>query len=195
MLINSNDIILIIFAAVSLVLLIPHLSWKSSLIIVCIGFIGFSILKNIILAICIALIIGNIVVSLIKAGQIQIELFENKHSKPNKKQKDEKDSDEQIESDEKEETDEKFEDSKEESEDFYIDTKGSFKDNLQSLTPKEISALNKDTKDLINTQKQLLDTLTNMKPALADGKKILDSFKDYFGKDDKALADMLKNYK
>jgi hypothetical protein len=191
MLINSNDIILIIFAAVSLVLLIPHLSWKSSLIIVCIGFIGFSILKNIILAICIALIVGNIVVSLIKAGQIQIELFENKHSKPNKKQKEEKESDEQIDSDEQVET----EDSKEESEDFYIDTNGSFKDNLQSLTPKEISALNKDTKDLINTQKQLLDTLTNMKPALADGKKILDSFKDYFGKDDKALADMLQNYK
>lgn len=191
MLINSNDIIFIIFAAVSLVLLIPHLSWKSSLIIVCIGFIGFSILKNIILAICIALIVGNIVVSLIKAGQIQIELFENKHSKPNKKQKEEKDSDEQIDSDEQVET----EDSKEESEDFYIDTNGSFKDNLQSLTPKEISALNKDTKDLINTQKQLLDTLTNMKPALADGKKILDSFKDYFGKDDKALADMLQNYK
>ena len=44
----------------------------------------------------------------------------------------------------------------------------------------ELSSLNNDTKALIDTQKQLMETLQSMGPALKEGKSILDTFKNYF---------------
>ena len=54
--------------------------------------------------------------------------------------------------------------------------------------------MNKDTQNLISTQKQLIETLKNMGPALKDGKQILDTFKNYFG-DEKDLGKLLKDMK
>jgi hypothetical protein len=51
----------------------------------------------------------------------------------------------------------------------------------KQMTPETIQGLSKDTQELIQTQKQLLNTIQNMAPVLQDGRKILDSFKDYFG--------------
>jgi hypothetical protein len=51
----------------------------------------------------------------------------------------------------------------------------------QQLTPDQIQGISKDTQELMQTQKQLLATIQNMAPVLKDGKRILDSFKDYFG--------------
>ncbi len=191
---GANTIFLIVLAALSLIIVFPSLNIKTASLIAAIIIIGYTILRNLLYAICIGLIVGNIVVSLFKAGSIKvpIEFFENKKNGTKKdKKKKEDNSSEEEETNEEEHTEEESKDNEEE---FYIDTKGSFKDNLNSLSDKEISSLNKDTKELINTQKQLLDTLSNMKPALADGKKILDSFKDYFGKDDTELSKILKNY-
>ena len=66
---------------------------------------------------------------------------------------------------------------------FTLDKNGSFYENYKSLSKKQIKGLNKDTKNLINTQKQLIETLNNMGPALKDGKQIMDTFKNYFGSD------------
>ena len=60
---------------------------------------------------------------------------------------------------------------------------GSFVENYKSLTPKQVKGLNKDTQNLIKTQRELIETLKNMGPALKDGKEILDTFKNYFGDD------------
>tara|TARA_B100001989_G_C24518235_1_gene454381 strand:+ start:632 stop:1249 length:618 start_codon:yes stop_codon:yes gene_type:complete len=68
-------------------------------------------------------------------------------------------------------------------EEFTLDKNGSFYENYKSLSKKQIKGLNKDTKNLINTQKQLIETLNNMGPALKDGKQIMDTFKNYFGSD------------
>ena len=61
-----------------------------------------------------------------------------------------------------------------------IDTKSSFMETLKSLNPTEVSGLKKDTVELMETQKQLIETLQSMGPALKEGKTILDTFKNYF---------------
>lgn len=61
-----------------------------------------------------------------------------------------------------------------------IDHKESFLGLFKSLKPDEINSLNTDTQELIKTQKQLIETLQSMGPALKEGKTILDTFKNYF---------------
>jgi hypothetical protein len=62
-----------------------------------------------------------------------------------------------------------------------IDEKSSYLEMFKSLKPTEVAGLNKDTQELMATQKQLMETLQNMGPALKEGKNILDTFKNYFG--------------
>ena len=61
-----------------------------------------------------------------------------------------------------------------------IDSKSSFMETLKSLNPTEVSGLKKETVELMQTQKQLIETLQSMGPALKEGKTILDTFKNYF---------------
>lgn len=65
--------------------------------------------------------------------------------------------------------------------DNKIDEKSSYLEMFKSLKPTEVAGLNKDTQELMATQKQLMETLQNMGPALKEGKNILDTFKNYFG--------------
>lgn len=80
----------------------------------------------------------------------------------------------------------KKEEKEEEEEEFEpnvnnkIDTKSSFMETLKSLNPTEVSGLKKETVELMQTQKQLIETLQSMGPALKEGKTILDTFKNYF---------------
>ena len=93
-------------------------------------------------------------------------------------------------------SDEKYESNKQDDkeDEYFIDSKGSFLENYKSLSAKQVKGLNKDTVDLIQTQKQLIETLKNMGPALKDGKEILDTFKNYFG-NDKDISKMMSNFK
>ena len=61
-----------------------------------------------------------------------------------------------------------------------IDAKNTYLELFKSLKPDEIKSLNNDTQELITTQKQLIETLQSMGPALKEGKTILDTFKNYF---------------
>ncbi len=61
-----------------------------------------------------------------------------------------------------------------------IDHKNSYLELFKTLKPDEINSLNSDTQELIKTQKQLIETLQSMGPALKEGKTILDTFKNYF---------------
>lgn len=65
--------------------------------------------------------------------------------------------------------------------DNKINEKSSYLQMFKSLKPNEVAGLNTDTKELMATQKQLMETLQNMGPALKEGKNILDTFKNYFG--------------
>lgn len=64
-----------------------------------------------------------------------------------------------------------------------FDSKNTFVENYKSMSPGQIKGLNKDTQNLISTQKNLIETLNNMGPSLKQGKQVLDTFKNYFGND------------
>ncbi len=91
-------------------------------------------------------------------------------------------------------SDNENEDVDDKEDEYFIDSKGSFLENYKGLSDKQVKGLNKDTQNLIKTQKQLIETLKNMGPALKDGKEILDTFKNYFGSD-KDIGKMLSSFK
>ena len=174
---NSNKIILIVLALISFILSIPKLKQTSAILIAITIAVGYCVTRDVILSISVGFILGNIYVSLNNVQEQQVEGFKSsskkkKRSKKGKKTKEAFGNDD-ISKEDLTENDQ--------TEDFELDTKGSFYENYKSLTPKQVKGLNNDTKNLISTQKQLLETLTNMGPALKDGKQILDTFKNYFG--------------
>tara|TARA_B100001093_G_C26660785_1_gene941666 strand:- start:473 stop:1048 length:576 start_codon:yes stop_codon:yes gene_type:complete len=189
---NSNKLFLIILGFISAFLILPKIKPVAGALILVTIIIGYGITKDLILAICVGFILGNIFVSLnvgaLNKKQLNIEGFKNKKSKK-KKRKKEKFTDK---NDDIVDNNENF--SNDDEEEYFIDSKGSFMDNYKSLGPEQIKGLNKDTQSLIKTQKQLIETLKNMGPALKDGKEILDTFKNYFGKDDD-MTKMLSNFK
>jgi len=52
---------------------------------------------------------------------------------------------------------------------------------MGSFKPEQISAMTADTKQLIETQKNLMGMLNQMRPVLADGKELLQTFSGMFG--------------
>ena len=52
---------------------------------------------------------------------------------------------------------------------------------MGSFKPEQISAMSSDTKQLLETQKSLMGMLTQMRPVLADGKELLQTFSGMFG--------------
>ena len=223
---DSNRLILIILASISLLLITPKLKKYSFGLIVMTILVGFSVTKDIVLAVCVALILGSVFASLcsiptrsapkefFKSGKGDSKKKSNKNTSDDEEEEDEEDEEDEVDEEEEEEEDSKnsnedyedeVEDEGEEDEDevgeededveeFNLDSKGSFYENYQSLTPKQVKGLNKDTRNLIKTQKSLIETLNNMGPALKDGRQILDTFKNYFGSEQDIGAAM-KNLK
>jgi hypothetical protein len=52
---------------------------------------------------------------------------------------------------------------------------------MESFKPEQVSAMTKDTKQLLETQKGLMEMLNQMRPVLADGKELLQTFSGMFG--------------
>ena len=52
---------------------------------------------------------------------------------------------------------------------------------MNSLDPNTISSMTADTKKLLDTQKGLMSMLTQMRPVLADGRELLQTFSGMFG--------------
>ena len=52
---------------------------------------------------------------------------------------------------------------------------------MESFKPEQISAMTKDTKALLETQKGLMEMLKQMQPVLSDGKDLLNTFTGMFG--------------
>ena len=221
---DSNRFILIVLATISFLLTIPKIKKHSLALIIITALVGYSVTKNTVISLSVAAILGSIFTSLENTPLkiVKRETFTSKQPKrPTKEDEaededDVKDSDEDEDEDEGEDEGEKFEDDVEEDEgedegedededegekfeddveeDFNIDSKGSFYENYQSLTPKQVTGLNKDTQNLIKTQKNLIETLNNMGPALKDGRQILDTFKNYFGSE-QDIGKVMKNFK
>ena len=52
---------------------------------------------------------------------------------------------------------------------------------MESFKPEQMNAMTADTKQLLDTQKSLMGMLTQMRPVLADGKELLQTFSGMFG--------------
>jgi hypothetical protein len=52
---------------------------------------------------------------------------------------------------------------------------------MESFKPEQINAMTGDTKQLLETQKALMGMLNQMRPVLADGKELLQTFSGMFG--------------
>ena len=176
---NSNNIFLITLAVLSVMVIATRLTKMSIILIVATAIIGYGITRDVIFSIALACIMGNIYVSVLYNHEIpydysQLEGFAYKKKK-NSKSKKNKNEDVEANGD---------------GEEYFIDKKETYLDTIKSLSPKQLKGLNDDTKNLISTQKQLLETLNQMGPALKDGKNILDTFKNYFG-NEKDLKKMM----
>lgn len=64
----------------------------------------------------------------------------------------------------------------------HIDAASTLVKAINSLNPEQINAMSKDTQQLIDTQKSLMGMLGNMKPMLNDGKELMETFQQMFGK-------------
>jgi hypothetical protein len=62
-----------------------------------------------------------------------------------------------------------------------IDIGKTIMDTYRSLTPDQVENMTSDTKELMKTQQQLLNTVKDLAPVIGQGKAMLDTFKDYFG--------------
>ena len=62
----------------------------------------------------------------------------------------------------------------------YIDLGSSFLEAYKSLTPSQIKKMSSDTKNLMNHQKRLIETLDNLGPVIKGGKRVMEQFKHYF---------------
>jgi hypothetical protein len=51
----------------------------------------------------------------------------------------------------------------------------------RNLTPEQIGGMRRDTKELLELQKELMGSLTEMKPAIEQGAELLKTFSTFFG--------------
>jgi hypothetical protein len=63
----------------------------------------------------------------------------------------------------------------------HIDAGSTLIKAIQGLNPDQINAMNKDTQQLIETQKSLMNMLGTMKPMMNDGKELMETFQQMFG--------------
>ena len=63
----------------------------------------------------------------------------------------------------------------------HIDAGTTLMKAMSALQPDQINAMTSDTKQLLETQQNLMGMLKNMAPVLQDGRKLLDSFSGIFG--------------
>jgi hypothetical protein len=64
----------------------------------------------------------------------------------------------------------------------HIDVGTTLMNALNSLKPDQVKAMTEDTRKLMDTQKSLMGMLTTMKPMLQDGKQLMETFTEMFGK-------------
>jgi hypothetical protein len=113
----------------------------------------------------IATIAGVVLVS----GQALKENYENPTESDEKKSK---------KSDKKEEPEPH---SSSKSEDSHLDAGTTVLHAFQKLNPEQVLQMRDDTKELMETQKQLVETLSSLGPQVQQGAELVESFKGMFG--------------
>ena len=198
---KSNDLLYIFIIGLLSVLIIQKKNYYVFAYTIGLYLISKGFNKNNYISLTTSLVISYFLATFIFQKKITTEGYRNK-KKDTKDTKDTKDEDEDevgeeddddedigeenddaSDSSDDDSSDDEFDDHEDDIDDNFIDMKSSFLETYKKLSPKQIKGLNKDTKNLMNTQKKLIETLNNMGPTLKQGKDILDTFKEYFGKD------------
>lgn len=65
--------------------------------------------------------------------------------------------------------------------DPHMDLGTTWMNAYNKLSPEVVHSMRTDTKELMSTQKELMESLAVMGPAVQDGMQLLNSFKTYFG--------------
>ena len=68
----------------------------------------------------------------------------------------------------------------------HVDLGRSILHAYRNLTPEQIGGMKRDTKELMELQKELMGTLAEMKPAIEQGAELLGTFSQFFGKNEQA---------
>lgn len=63
----------------------------------------------------------------------------------------------------------------------YVDVGTTLMKAMNSLKPEQVNAMTSETRQLVETQKNLIQMLQTMKPVLQDGRQLLDTFTGIFG--------------
>ena len=180
---NINNIIAYFLIIIIISILCPKLTKNSSFFLISLIVIGYNITRNLPVSVAVSLFITYILVLLNNKSSLITENFKSKSKKSKgkkgKKGKEKKRKKKKV----VEEEEEGEEESEEEGEEHTLDSKESFLQNYKSLSHAQSKGLNKDTRDLIKTQRSLIDTLNTMGPTLKEGRHVLDTFKNYFGKE------------
>ena len=191
---NSNKLILMTVGIIAGFLLKDKINNVNILLFSGILISGCIITKDCLFSLSVSLIITYVLTYLNDNSVIQVEKFKNSSKKSKKKKSKKKKNRKQNLKQEtfglyNDDVNESFEtDSNDDAPVF--NSKESFLENYKTLSKSQLKGLNKDTRELIETQKNLINTLNQMGPALKEGKGILDTFKNYFGSDSDIAGDL-----
>jgi len=64
---------------------------------------------------------------------------------------------------------------------YTFDAESTYANTYDTLSDNQIGGLKNDTRDLVKTQEQLMNTLKEMGPVLEQGKSIIGAFDSFFG--------------
>ena len=205
--------LLLILSLIALGLSFNSLNFMSILFILGVIVIGHAVTGELLLSVAIGIILGSVVVSYsTTSDQLYsngtTEFFEEKEAKEGddatgnakgnakdnakvktngtevakegakaKKEKDDSEVDVELDTEET----------------FQFDQKSTVLDLYNSLSEEQVKGMKKDTRELMETQQQLIKTLNEMGPTLKQSKEVLASFQNYFGDDkemDKKLTEL-----
>lgn len=110
--------------------------------------------------------VGAVAAVIYISGETLKEKYENP-SKKDKKRKGEDDDDEPSPNDT-------------ESKEHHLDAGTTILHAFQKLNPDQVLQMRDDTKELMETQKQLMETLSSLGPQVKQGAELVDSFKSMF---------------
>lgn len=68
------------------------------------------------------------------------------------------------------------------SDDPHLDVGSTLLHAYRKLNPEQVMQMRKDTQELMETQKQLIETLSSLGPQVQQGVELMDTFKGMFGK-------------
>jgi hypothetical protein len=183
---SMNMVVLTALSIFAIVSMYKYINLTSIIFIFASIVLIFSLTDNLLFSVALSLILGSVIISFTNTSTSK-EYFENKDIVDKKKNEDTNKIDN--------ETDSEITNDDENDEKIKFDHKASFLENYKSLSKEQVDGLNKDTIELMETQKKLIETLKNMGPVLKDGKNVLDTFKTYFGDDNADMINILKKVK